>query len=62
MSNAEADRYSVAYFLCPSMDSIIGSYSEPSLYKQFTFRDFKKQVEEDKKRTGNKVGLPMFRL
>ncbi|KAG6503515.1 hypothetical protein ZIOFF_035830 [Zingiber officinale] len=62
MSNSEADRYSVAYFLCPSMDSIIGSCSEPSHYKQFTFGDFKKQVEEDKRRTGNKVGLPMFRL
>ena len=60
--NAKMERYSVAYFLCPSYDSMIGSCTEPSPYKKFTFGEFRKQVQEDVKRTGQKVGLPRFLL
>ncbi|MCL7049445.1 hypothetical protein MKW94_024677 [Papaver nudicaule] len=62
MANTKMERYSIAYFLCPSYDSMIGSCKEPSLYKKFTFGEFRKQVQEDVKRTGQKVGLTRFLL
>ncbi|KAH7669269.1 gibberellin 2-oxidase protein, partial [Dioscorea alata] len=60
MPNAKLERYSMAYFLCPSYDSTIGSCTEVSLYKSFTFGEFRKQVQEDVKQTGKKVGLSRF--
>ncbi|KAI9169326.1 hypothetical protein LWI28_014814 [Acer negundo] len=62
MTNGKKERYSIAYFLCPSYDSLIGSCKEPSIYKQFTFGEYRKQVQEDVKKTGHKVGLPRFLL
>ncbi|OMO72387.1 Oxoglutarate/iron-dependent dioxygenase [Corchorus olitorius] len=62
VTNAKMERYSIAYFLCPSYDSSIGSYSEPSIYKKFTFREYRDQVQEDVRKTGYKVGLPRFLL
>lgn len=62
MPNGKMDRYSIAYFLCPSRDSAIGSCKEPSsVYRKFTFGEFRRQVEEDVMKTGQKVGLPRFR-
>ncbi|KAK1327283.1 Gibberellin 2-beta-dioxygenase 8 [Acorus calamus] len=60
VANKRVERYSIAYFLCPSYDSVIGSCSGTSLYKQFTFGEFRRQVQEDVKTTGQKVGLPRF--
>ncbi|KAK1273635.1 Gibberellin 2-beta-dioxygenase 8 [Acorus gramineus] len=60
VANKRVERYSIAYFLCPSYDSVIGSCSGTSLYKQFTFGEFRRQVQEDVKNTGQKVGLPRF--
>ncbi|KAJ0966819.1 hypothetical protein J5N97_023736 [Dioscorea zingiberensis] len=60
MANAKLERYSIAYFLCPSYDSTIGSCRESSLYKSFTFGEFRRQVQEDVKQTGRKVGLSRF--
>uniref|UniRef100_A0A7N0VBN8 gibberellin 2beta-dioxygenase n=1 Tax=Kalanchoe fedtschenkoi TaxID=63787 RepID=A0A7N0VBN8_KALFE len=60
MANAEMDRYSVAYFLCPSYESMIRSCREPSIYKSFTFGEYRKQIQEDVKNRGHKVGLPRF--
>ncbi|XP_010253851.1 PREDICTED: gibberellin 2-beta-dioxygenase 8-like [Nelumbo nucifera] len=62
MSNKKVDRYSIAYFLCPSYDSLIGSFKEPSVYRKFTFDEYRRQVQEDVKKTGHKVGLPRFLL
>ncbi|KAF9624076.1 hypothetical protein IFM89_007774 [Coptis chinensis] len=62
MANEKVERYSIAYFLCPSYDSLVGSCMEPSVYKKFTFGEFRKQVQEDVKKTGHKVGLPRFLL
>ncbi|TVU02605.1 hypothetical protein EJB05_51896, partial [Eragrostis curvula] len=59
-TNAATERYSVAYFLCPSYDSPIGTCKEPSPYMPFTFGDYRRKVQEDVKRTGKKVGLPSF--
>ncbi|CAM8983257.1 hypothetical protein QQ045_001697 [Rhodiola kirilowii] len=60
MANAKVDRYSVAYFLCPSNESLIGSCRETSIYKNFTFGEYRRQIQEDVKNTGHKVGLPRF--
>lgn len=60
MANGMMERYSIAYFLCPSYDTLIGSCREPSVYRKFTFGEFRKQVQEDVKKTGHKVGLPRF--
>lgn len=56
------ERYSIAYFLCPSYDSFIGSCREPSVYRKFTFRQYRSQVQEDVKKMGYKVGLSRFLL
>ena len=60
MTNATTERYSVAFFLCPSHDSPIGACAEPSPYRTFTFGEYRRKVQEDVKRTGNKIGLPNF--
>ncbi|KAG0474713.1 hypothetical protein HPP92_014399 [Vanilla planifolia] len=57
MTNRMVERYSIAYFLCPSYESTIGSCKEPSHYKKFTFKEFRNQVQEDVKRTGYKARL-----
>ncbi|XP_050210137.1 gibberellin 2-beta-dioxygenase 6-like [Mercurialis annua] len=62
MANRTKERYSIAYFLCPSYDTLIGSCKESSIYRDFTFGEFRKQVQEDVKKTGHKVGLPRFLL
>lgn len=62
MVNAKVERYSIAYFLCPSYDSLIGSCKEPSVYKKFTFGEYRSQIQQDVKKTGHKVGLPRFLL
>ncbi|XP_052141798.1 gibberellin 2-beta-dioxygenase 6-like [Oryza glaberrima] len=60
MTNATTERYSVAYFLCPSYDSPIGTCREPSPYKAFTFGEYRRRVQEDVKKTGKKTGLSNF--
>lgn len=60
VTNATAERYSVAYFLCPSYDSPIGACEEPSPYRTFTFGEYRRRVQEDVKKTGRKIGLPNF--
>lgn len=60
VANSKAERFSVAYFLCPSCDSPIGTCSEPSQYKPFTFGEYRRKVQDDVARTGKKIGLPNF--
>jgi isopenicillin N synthase-like dioxygenase len=60
VANAKSERFSVAYFLCPSYDSPVGTCSEPSPYRAFTFREYRRKVQDDVKRTGKKIGLPNF--
>jgi gibberellin 2-oxidase len=60
VTNATTERYSVAYFLCPSYDSPIGACEEPSPYRTFTFGEYRRRVQEDVKKTGKKIGLPNF--
>ncbi|KAK6146644.1 hypothetical protein DH2020_020513 [Rehmannia glutinosa] len=61
MANPKVDRFSVAYFLCPSYDSLIKSCKQPSIYRNFTFGEYRNKVQEDSKLIGHKVGLPRFR-
>ncbi|XP_008803234.3 gibberellin 2-beta-dioxygenase 8-like [Phoenix dactylifera] len=60
MSNPQLERFSVAYFLCPSYDTVIQSHAEPAIYREFSFGEYKQQVREDVRRTGHKVGLSRF--
>ncbi|KAJ6431569.1 hypothetical protein OIU84_018952 [Salix udensis] len=41
VAHGKLERFSIAYFLCPSYDSLIGSCNEPSLYREFTFREYR---------------------
>ncbi|KAF0931477.1 hypothetical protein E2562_004600 [Oryza meyeriana var. granulata] len=57
MANAMMERFSMAFFLCPSYDTMIRSSS----YRSFTFGDYRKQIMEDVRSTGRKIGLHRFR-
>ncbi|XP_019087373.1 PREDICTED: gibberellin 2-beta-dioxygenase 8 [Camelina sativa] len=60
MTNPKVERFSAAYFLCPSYDSVIECSSDCPTYRNFSFREFRQQVQEDVKKLGFKVGLPRF--
>jgi isopenicillin N synthase-like dioxygenase len=60
VANAKAERFSAAYFLCPSYHAPVGTCGEPSPYRTFTFGEYRRKVQEDVKRTGRKIGLPNF--
>lgn len=62
MANEKMERYTIAYFLCPSNESLIGSCREPSVFRRFTFGEYRHQVQEDVKLFGHKVGLSRFRI
>ncbi|KAM7254806.1 hypothetical protein ACFE04_020047 [Oxalis oulophora] len=60
VTNPCVERFSTAYFFCPWYETVIQSCREPSLYKKFSFREFRQQVQEDVEKFGYKVGLPRF--
>ncbi|KAG6600809.1 Gibberellin 2-beta-dioxygenase 6, partial [Cucurbita argyrosperma subsp. sororia] len=62
VANSMRERYSIAYFLCPSYHSPIGSCRQPSPYRHFTFAEYRKQVRDDVEKIGYKIGLSKFRL
>ncbi|GJT49834.1 gibberellin 2-beta-dioxygenase 8-like protein [Tanacetum coccineum] len=57
VANKHFERFSTAYFLCPSYDTIIESCDETPIYRRFTFKEFRQQVQEDVKTFGHKIGL-----
>ncbi|KAF4378054.1 hypothetical protein F8388_020690, partial [Cannabis sativa] len=61
-SSGGSERFSAAYFYCPNNDARIESCSnrQSSLYRDFTFREYKSQIQKDVQDTGDKVGLPRF--
>ncbi|KAL8520728.1 hypothetical protein ACS0TY_011323 [Phlomoides rotata] len=61
MANPKMERLSVAYFLCPSYDSLIKSCKNPSDYRNFTFGEYRSKIQEDTKLFGRKFGLSRFR-
>ncbi|XVF25979.1 hypothetical protein REPUB_Repub13aG0260800 [Reevesia pubescens] len=60
VTNPTKERFSAAYFLCPSYETVIESCSKPSVYREFSFREYRQQVQVDVKKYGYKVGLPRF--
>ncbi|KAK6264918.1 hypothetical protein SCA6_020352 [Theobroma cacao] len=60
VTNPSKERFSAAYFLCPSYETVIESCSKPSVYSKFSFREYRQQVQEDVQKYGYKVGLPRF--
>ncbi|KAL1346052.1 hypothetical protein HN51_019722 [Arachis hypogaea] len=58
------ERYSVAFFYCPLLETLIQSHShtKPAMYKNFTFREYREQNEKAVKQTGDKIGLSKFLL
>ncbi|CAL5408424.1 unnamed protein product [Camellia sinensis] len=60
VANKLEERFSTAYFFCPSYDTEIQSCVEPSVYRRFSFREFRQEVQEDVKKFGYKIGLPSF--
>ncbi|KAL5578950.1 hypothetical protein UlMin_011392, partial [Ulmus minor] len=60
VTNMQVERFSTAYFLCPSYDTVLDSGCEPCVYKKFSFREYRKKVQEDVTRLGYKVGLSRF--
>ena len=60
VTNAHVERFSTAYFLCPSYDTVLDNGFEPSVYRKFSFREYRKQVQDDVTKLGFKIGLPRF--
>ncbi|XAR53760.1 Gibberellin 2-beta-dioxygenase [Bertholletia excelsa] len=60
VTNRVVERFSTAFFFCPSYETVIESCVEPSVYRRFSFGEFRHQVQEDVKKFGYKVGLPRF--
>ncbi|XP_052202651.1 gibberellin 2-beta-dioxygenase 8-like [Diospyros lotus] len=60
VANKAVERFSTAYFFCPSFETVIESCVEPSVYRKFSFKEFRFQVQEDVKTFGYKIGLPRF--
>ncbi|XP_021665076.2 gibberellin 2-beta-dioxygenase 8 [Hevea brasiliensis] len=60
IAQQEIERFSVAYFFCPSYDAVIESFSKPAIYRKFSFREYKQQIQKDLLATGDKIGLSRF--
>ncbi|KAF2314235.1 hypothetical protein GH714_024368 [Hevea brasiliensis] len=58
----QVERFSVAYFYCPSYDAVIQCYGKPAMYRKFSFREYKQQIQKDVQATGDKVGVSRFLL
>lgn len=58
LANGSKERMSMCFFVFPKEDFKIRSLS----YREFSYSEFKAQVQEDIKVTGDKVGLKRFRL
>lgn len=60
VTNMLKERYSIAFFMCPYYETEVKSFIEPSVYKKFTFKEFRDQVQDDVKKFGYKAGLTRF--
>ncbi|CAL9153267.1 unnamed protein product [Musa hybrid cultivar] len=60
MSNPHLERFSVAYFVCPSKETLIESSARPAIYRKFSFGEYRQQVQQDVTLLGYKVGLTRF--
>ncbi|KAK8488245.1 hypothetical protein V6N13_120052 [Hibiscus sabdariffa] len=62
LTHPTEERFSVAYFLCPSYDTVIESCSQPSVYSKFSFREYRQKVQEDVQRYGHKVTADVYAI
>ncbi|KAI9185682.1 hypothetical protein LWI28_009642 [Acer negundo] len=62
IAHPEVERFSMAYFYCPSNEAVIESCSHPTVYRKFSFGEYKQQIQMDVRATGDKVGLSRFLL
>ncbi|KAJ4726140.1 gibberellin 2-beta-dioxygenase 8-like [Melia azedarach] len=62
VTHPEVERFSAAYFYCPSYEAVIESCSEPAVYRKFSFGEYRQQIQKDVRATGDKVGLSRFLL
>nr|XP_043626778.1 gibberellin 2-beta-dioxygenase 8 [Erigeron canadensis] len=60
VTNNQSERFSTAYFFCPSYETMIQSCDENPNYRRFSFKEFRQQVQDDVKKFGYKIGLPRF--
>ncbi|XP_020577453.1 gibberellin 2-beta-dioxygenase 8-like [Phalaenopsis equestris] len=60
MANSQIERFSTAFQLCPSYETIIQCNKSPSTYRSFSFMEYKQKIKEDVKLYGHKVGLSRF--
>ncbi|EER95722.1 hypothetical protein BDA96_02G003200 [Sorghum bicolor] len=64
MASDARERFSVAFFLCPSYDTLVRprcGAGGPPRYESFTFGEYRNQIREDVRLTGRKLGLQRFR-
>lgn len=54
------ERFSSAYFYCPTNEAMVESHGEPAIYRKFSFKEYKQQSQKDVEVTGAKVGLQRF--
>lgn len=62
VTNPKLERFSMAYFFCPSDGTVIESCIEASVYRKFNSGEYRQQVREDVHKLGYKIGLPKFLL
>ncbi|XP_031283093.1 gibberellin 2-beta-dioxygenase 8-like [Pistacia vera] len=62
VAHSEVERFSAAYFYCPSHEAVIESFSKPAVYRKFSFKEYRQQVQKDVRATGDKIGLSRFLL
>lgn len=58
----KVERFSIAFFYCPSEQAEIQSNLKPTIYRKFTLREYIEQTQIDVKHSGDKVGLSRFVL
>ncbi|CAH2036372.1 unnamed protein product, partial [Thlaspi arvense] len=54
ISPANMERLSIAFFVCPYLETEIECLGIPKKYRRFSFREYKEQSERDVKETGDK--------
>ncbi|XP_020554115.1 gibberellin 2-beta-dioxygenase 8 [Sesamum indicum] len=61
VANPRKERFSTAFFFCPSYDTVIRWRGvEPGFYTSFSFGEYREQVQQDVDIFGYKIGLSRF--
>lgn len=60
VTNKHVERFSTAFFFCPSYETMIQSCIQNSVYRRFSFGEFRQHVQDDVNMLGHKIGLPRY--